>query len=105
MTWKIDMDDSEFVCRPGFHVCLDLSMVRVQSLRIRSPPWKDESIAPVFQHRPARFFLPNIITQPRHASSATGRDDSWQTVIGLEIHAQLKTGRKLFSSRSLFNLP
>lgn len=28
----------------------------------------------------------------------TKRDDTWETVIGLEIHAQLKTGRKLFSS-------
>ncbi|WWD19307.1 glutamyl-tRNA(Gln) amidotransferase subunit B, mitochondrial [Kwoniella shandongensis] len=29
-----------------------------------------------------------------------GLDGEWETVIGLEIHAQLKTGRKLFSSAS-----
>ncbi|TYJ57274.1 glutamyl-tRNA(Gln) amidotransferase subunit B, mitochondrial [Cryptococcus floricola] len=34
------------------------------------------------------------------ATQAKSPDDGWQTVIGLEIHAQIKTGRKLFSKAS-----
>ncbi|WVQ72704.1 glutamyl-tRNA(Gln) amidotransferase subunit B, mitochondrial [Cryptococcus sp. DSM 104548] len=36
----------------------------------------------------------------RLATQAKPLDDGWQTVIGLEIHAQIKTGRKLFSEAS-----
>lgn len=33
------------------------------------------------------------------ATAAKEGDEGYQTVIGLEIHAQIKTGRKLFSSK------
>lgn len=33
------------------------------------------------------------------ATFAEKVDEGWQTVIGLEIHAQIKTGKKLFSSK------
>lgn len=33
------------------------------------------------------------------ATSTEKGDEGWQTVIGLEIHAQIKTGKKLFSSK------
>lgn len=34
----------------------------------------------------------------RFQSNAAGTsEDGWELVVGLEIHAQLKTGRKLFS--------
>jgi hypothetical protein len=46
----------------------------------------------------------------RYASSSTGQtslkqgaideSEEWETIIGLEIHAQIRTGRKLFSSTS-----
>jgi hypothetical protein len=29
----------------------------------------------------------------------TSQHDAWETVIGLEIHAQLRTGSKLFSGK------
>jgi len=29
--------------------------------------------------------------------------DGWETIIGLEIHAQIKTGRKLFSCKLILN--
>ena len=31
------------------------------------------------------------------STSASTSKDGWELVVGLEIHAQLKTGRKLFS--------
>lgn len=31
------------------------------------------------------------------STSSTASKDGWELVVGLEIHAQLKTGRKLFS--------
>jgi aspartyl-tRNA(Asn)/glutamyl-tRNA(Gln) amidotransferase subunit B len=33
----------------------------------------------------------------RAASTQAAPDDGWELVVGLEIHAQLRTGRKLFS--------
>lgn len=36
-------------------------------------------------------------------SDAAANPDGWQTVIGLEIHAQLRTGRKLFSRQYFDN--
>ncbi|TXT09206.1 hypothetical protein VHUM_02680 [Vanrija humicola] len=40
-------------------------------------------------------------TPARSASTAAAADDGWELVVGLEIHAQLRTGRKLFSPASL----
>lgn len=34
----------------------------------------------------------------RSASSSASKADNYELVVGLEIHAQLRTGRKLFSS-------
>ncbi|KAK4689628.1 aspartyl-tRNA(Asn)/glutamyl-tRNA(Gln) amidotransferase subunit B, partial [Tremellales sp. Uapishka_1] len=44
----------------------------------------------------ARFQLRNL---SRRRFSTHAGDSEWETVIGLEIHAQLKTGRKLFSGK------
>ena len=44
---------------------------------------------------------PSLTCGKRLSSSTAAADqDGWQTVIGLEIHAQLRTGRKLFSRPS-----
>ncbi|RXK42267.1 aspartyl/glutamyl-tRNA(Asn/Gln) amidotransferase, B subunit [Tremella mesenterica] len=38
---------------------------------------------------------------PTTTKPSSREEDGWQTVIGLEIHAQLKTGRKLFSNAKI----
>lgn len=39
------------------------------------------------------------------STSSTALDDGWQVIIGLEIHAQLRTKRKLFSRASGYVTP
>lgn len=44
---------------------------------------------------PSRLCLPTLV---RAASTSSSKpEDGWELVVGLEIHAQLRTGRKLFS--------
>jgi aspartyl-tRNA(Asn)/glutamyl-tRNA(Gln) amidotransferase subunit B len=41
---------------------------------------------------------PTSETPPTGEPTSTGADDAWETVIGLEVHAELSTRTKLFSS-------
>lgn len=43
---------------------------------------------------PSRLRAPFVA---RYASTSTASSDDWELIVGLEIHAQIRTGRKLFS--------
>jgi aspartyl-tRNA(Asn)/glutamyl-tRNA(Gln) amidotransferase subunit B len=46
---------------------------------------------------------PSRLAYPRFARSvSTVADDGWELIVGLEIHAQIRTGRKLFSRELTF---